>query len=832
LIYPENFEDKIGFSRIRELIAEHCLFDPGRERVASMRMLDDYERVALELDRVEEFRRIELSNEDFPVHQFHDNRESLRKATIEGTHLEVDEVAGLARSLESVRLIVKFFEGDRKEEYPRLKELSGRVKLFPYVTERIQKILNKHFRIRDNASPDLTRIRRDITVKQSSVSKQLQRILKKAQSEGWVEEDAAATFRNGRPVIPVSASYKRSMGGLVHDESATGKTAYIEPAEVVELTNEIRELEYAERREVLKILTVFTDDIRPYVPELLQLGDFLAEIDFVRARALFAKRIHGIRPQLKPEQTIDWVNAVHPLLFLALQQHDREVVPLTIRLDAVQRILLISGPNAGGKSVCLQTVGLLQYMCQCGLLVPADEASKFGLFSGIFIDIGDEQSIDNDLSTYSSHLMNMKHFVRHAASDTLCLIDEFGTGTEPMLGGAIAEAILETLNGSGTFGVLTTHYTNLKHFAASTDGIINGAMLFDNHRMQPLYELQVGKPGSSFAFEIARKIGLPEDVLQRAGEKVGQDHIDFDKHLKDVLRDKKYWERKRQKIRQSEKKLEELMGRYEEELNTSEKKRKALINEAKEKAERILAEANRAIENTIREIKESNAEKERTRQARKKLEQFQQDLGEEEKIENDKLSQEYAALKKKEEELGHRRPDIRKRTQQKRPVKTDQPADLNIRQGDMVRIRGQELPGEVVEVRGKNVTVAFGNLKTTTKLDQLEKLTSDEAESNRIEPAARNNLGDWEISRRRASFRPQLDVRGKRAEEALQMVSDFMDEAIMVGVAELSILHGKGDGVLRQVIREYLESTQLADWYGDEHVERGGAGITLVRLDT
>lgn len=830
MIYPENFEEKIGFTRIRELIAEQCLFDPGRERVTSMQLQDDYEAVARELDLVEEFRRIESGDEDFPVHQFHDNRRALKKASIEGTHLEVEEVAGLAKSLESVRLIVKFFEGDKKDEYPRLKELSGRVRLFPYVTERIQKILNKHFRIRDNASPELGRIRREITVKQSSVSRQLQRILKKAQSEGWVEEDAAATFRNGRPVIPVSASFKRSLGGLVHDESATGKTAYIEPAEVVELTNEIRELEYAERREILKILTLFTDDLRPYVPELMELGDFLAEVDFIRARALFAKRIHAIRPELKEGPSIDWSDAVHPLLFLALQQHNREVVPLTIRLDAEERILLISGPNAGGKSVCLQTVGLLQYMIQCGLLVPAAETSKFGLFAGIFIDIGDEQSIDNDLSTYSSHLVNMKHFVKHAASDTLCLIDEFGTGTEPMLGGAIAEAILEDLNHSGTFGVLTTHYTNLKHFAASTEGIINGAMLFDNHRMQPLYELQIGKPGSSFAFEIARKIGLPEEVLQRAGEKVGQDHIDFDKHLKDILRDKKYWERKRQKIRASEKKLEELMARYEEELSTSEKKRKVLISEAKEKAESILADANRRIENTIREIKEANAEKERTREVRKKLEQFQQELGEEEKIEKDKLSKEYAALKKKEEELGHRRPDIRKRTLQKQTVKTDRPADQEIREGDMVRIKGQELPGEVVEVRGKSVIVAFGNLKTTTKLGQLEKLAADEADSNRIEPASRNNLGDWEVSRRRASFRPQLDVRGKRADEALQQVSDLIDEAIMVGAHELTILHGKGDGILRNVIRDYLESTRLAEWFGDEHVDRGGAGITLVRL--
>jgi len=832
LIYPENFEEKIGFSRISEIIKEKCLFAPGREKVMEMQMLTEHGAILRELQLVEEFLTIENGEKDFPLHQFHDNREALKKAAIEGTHLVEEEVAGLAKSLESVRLIVRFFEADKQEQFPQLSALAKTVRLFPYVSERIQKILNKHGKIRDNASPELSGIRRDITAKQSGVSRQLQRILKKAQTLGWVEEDASATFRNGRPVIPVAASYKRSLGGMVHDESATGKTAYIEPAEVVELTNEIRELEYAERREIIRILTQFTSDIRPYIPELESLGDFLAQVDFIRAKALFAKRLHAVRPELKEGQLLDWSVAIHPLLYIALQQSGREVVPLNIQLDPGNRILLISGPNAGGKSVCLQTVGLLQYMCQCGLLVPVDESSRFGIFSGIFIDIGDEQSIDNDLSTYSSHLLNMKNFLRYAESDTLCLIDEFGTGTEPMLGGAIAEAILEALNQAGTFGVLTTHYTNLKHFAASSDGIINGAMLFDNHKMQPLYELQTGKPGSSFAFEIARKIGLPESVLQTAGDKVGQDHIDFDKHLKEVLRDKKYWERKRQKIRQSEKKLEELMLKYEEELSQSEKKRKALISEAKEKAANILSGANRQIENTIREIKESNADKERTRQARQKLEQFRQETEAEEEVKADQLSREYSAMKRREEDLANKRPDIRMKTRNSKRSSTEIPVDLTILVGDMVKMKDQELPGEVVELRGKNAVVAFGNLKTNTKLDRLIKLTPDEAEEGRVVTSTKSNLGDWEVSRRRLSFSPQLDVRGKRADDALQMVSEFVDEAIMVGASEIAILHGKGDGILRQVIRDHLASLRLADWFGDEHVDRGGAGITLVRFAT
>lgn len=829
LIYPANFEEKTGFSRIRELVKAYCLFEPGRELIMQAGMMFSAGEIAGQLDLVDELRQIQQSEEDFPVHQFHDSRKALKKAAVEGTFLEVDELAGLARSLESVRMIVKFFEGREEDAYPNLRRLSGTVKLYPFVSDRIGKILNRHGMIRDNASTDLARIRNNITAKHSAVTRQMNKILKRAQSEGWAEEDLGATIRNGRPVIPVSVSHKRRLGGLIHDESTSGKTVYIEPAEVVELTNEIRELEYAERREIIRILTAFTDDIRPYLPDLEGLHHFLAEIDSIRARALFAIRTNAIRPKLTEGPGIQWLNAVHPLLFLALQQAGRSVVPLSIELGEDGRILLISGPNAGGKSVCLQTVGLLQYMLQCGMLVPAGEGSRFGIFSGIFIDIGDEQSIDNDLSTYSSHLVNMKHFLKNAASDTLVLIDEFGTGTEPMLGGAIAESILEELNESGTFGVLTTHYTNLKHYAASADGIINGAMLFDNHRMQPLYELQTGKPGSSFAFEIARKIGLPEGVLQKASEKVGQDHIDFDKHLRDILRDKKYWERKRQKIRQSEKKLEELMLKYEEELGMSEKKRKALIAEAKEKAEQLLSEANRKIENTIRGIKEANAEKEATREARRQLDQFREEVRLEEEQKEDQLTREYREMKQRETELGRRRPDIRKKTAKKLSEKRGKPADNTIRAGDQVQLEGQESTGEVMEIRGRKALVAFGNLKSTVPLDKLVKPGSL---PDRQKPAVRSgvNLGDWNVSKRRAAFRAEIDIRGKRADEAIQKVTELIDEAVMVGAAEVRILHGKGDGILRQLIREFLHTSNVVEWYGDEHIERGGAGITVVRF--
>lgn len=830
MIYPEHFESKIGFDRIRELVKSHCLFDPGRERVDEMEFMTDYDSILHELKLVEEFKELNEQENEFPIHQFIDMREALEKAQVEGTFLLTEEVFGLMKSLESIRAILHFFKSDEEENYPVLAELCRPVKMFPFVADRISKILNKHGKIRDNASSALHHIRRSQQERQGAVSKKLNQVLSKAQREGWVDADAAPTYRNDRPVIPVMAGNKRKLGGLIHDESATGKTVFIEPAEVVELSNEIRELEYAERREIIQVLLEFTADIRPYIPDLLSSQDFLTTIDFIRARAIFASRLEAIRPQLKDEQLFDWREARHPLLHLAFKAEKKEVVPLSFQLSDKNRILLISGPNAGGKSVCLKTIGLLQYMLQCGMLVPCGDSSQFGLFKGIFIDIGDEQSIDNDLSTYSSHLLNMKFFVKHAATDTLVLIDEFGTGTEPMLGGAIAESILEQLNQAGTSGIITTHYTSLKHFATSTEGIINGAMLFDNQKMQPLYQLQVGKPGSSFAFEIARKIGLPEEVLSKASEKVGQDHIDFDKHLREILRDKKYWESKRQKIRQSERKLEELMASYEQELQQSEKLRKAIVKEAKSKADDMLSNANKKIEYTIREIREAEAGKEKTREVRKELQEFREQLEVEKGKEEQKVEKQLKEIRRKGSELETRRPDLRQRSKKTMAQKLVK-EDPEIRVGDMVRVEGQDAAGEVMEIKGKNYVVAFGMLKTNAKLQQLVKIGSDEAGRLRTKDRSKVNLGDWNISTRRVQFRPDIDLRGKRANEAMEMVVDYIDEAIMVGARELKILHGKGDGILRQLIREYLHTVDLVEWYGDAQVDQGGAGITIVKLE-
>jgi len=830
LIYPEQFEAKIGFDRIRDLIKSHCLFDPGKERVEQMGFQTGFDAVSKELELTEEFRNICQQEETFPIQHFIDNREALKKVEVEGTYLLEEEVFGLVKSLDSVRAILHFFKSDEEGKYPVLQELCKPVKMFPFVHDRIQKVLNKHGKIRDNASSTLQQIRRSQHEKQGAVSKKLNQVLHKAQREGWVDSDAAPTFRNDRPVIPVMSGNKRKLGGLVHDESATGKTVFIEPSEVVELSNQIRELEYAERREIIQILLDLTADLRPYMSDLLSTQEFLSTIDFIRARALFAIRIEAVRPRLENKPHFDWRVARHPLLYLAHKAEQKEVVPLSFHLSEKNRILLISGPNAGGKSVCLKTVGLLQYMVQCGLLVPCSEESVFGLFAGIFIDIGDEQSIDNDLSTYSSHLLNMKHFMKHAAADTLVLIDEFGTGTEPMLGGAIAESILEQLNHTGTSGIITTHYTNLKHYATSSEGIVNGAMLFDNQKMQPLYQLQVGKPGSSFAFEIARKIGLPEEVLGEASDKVGQDHIDFDKHLREILRDKKYWEGKRQKIRQSEKKLEELMGRYEAELQESEKQRKVIVKEARQKADAMLSGANKKIEQTIREIREAEAEKERTKEVRKALDSFKENIEVEKGQEEERVEKRLKEIRQRGSELEARRPDLRQRSKKTLAQKQEK-EDPEIRVGDMVRITGQEAAGEVLELKGKKCVVAFGMLKTSTRTDQLEKISGEEAGKLRIKDKSKVDLGDWDVGSRRVSFRPDVDLRGKRADEAMEMMVDFIDEAIMVGARELRILHGKGNGILRQLIREYLHTVDLVEWYGDEHVERGGAGITLVRME-
>ena len=624
MIYPQNFEQKIGFDQIRQLLKDKCLSTLGEERVTDMNFSEQHEEVEEKLNQVTEFVRIIQEEDGFPDQFFFDVRPSLKRVRIEGMYLDEQELFDLRRSLETIRDIVRFLHRNEDEEenntpYPSLKRLAGDIAVFPQLIGKIDGILNKYGKIKDNASTELARIRRELASTMGNISRSLNSILRSAQSEGYVDKDVAPTMRDGRLVIPVAPGLKRKIKGIVHDESASGKTVFIEPAEVVEANNRIRELEGDERREIIRILTEFSNILRPSIPEILQSYEFLAEIDFIRAKSYFAIQTNSLKPTVENEQLLDWTMAVHPLLQLSLAKHGKKVVPLDIELDQKQRILIISGPNAGGKSVCLKTVGLLQYMLQCGMLIPLHERSHAGIFSSIFIDIGDEQSIEDDLSTYSSHLTNMKIMMKSCNERSLILIDEFGGGTEPQIGGAIAEAVLKRFNQKGTFGVITTHYQNLKHFAEDHEGVVNGAMLYDRHLMQALFQLQIGNPGSSFAVEIARKIGLPEDVIADASEIVGSEYINADKYLQDIVRDKRYWEGKRQTIRQREKHMEETIARYQTEMEELQKSRKEIIRQAKEEAERMLQESNARIENTIRTIKEAQAEKEKTRQARQEL---------------------------------------------------------------------------------------------------------------------------------------------------------------------------------------------------------------------
>lgn len=658
MIYPQNFEQKIGFDSIRHLLKEKCLSTLGQERVDEMNFSESFKDINEWLEQVMEFIRIIQEEDSFPDQYFFDVRPSLKRIRVEGMYLDEQELFDLRRSLETIRDIIHFLtltpndEEQEKENspYPALQKLAGDIIVFPQLITRINNILDKFGKIKDNASSELLRIRRELASTAGSISRSLNAILRNAQAEGYVDKDVTPTMRDGRLVIPVAPGLKRKIKGIVHDESSTGKTVFIEPAEVVEANNRIRELEGEERREIIRILTDFSIIVRPQVPAILQSYEFLAEIDFIRAKAHFSIQTNATKPSLEDKQILDWTMAIHPLLQLSLAKHNKKVVPLDIELTQNQRILIISGPNAGGKSVCLKTVGLLQYMLQCGMPVPMHERSHAGLFGSIFIDIGDEQSIEDDLSTYSSHLTNMKTMMKSCNERSLILIDEFGGGTEPQIGGAIAEAVLKRFNEKGTFGVITTHYQNLKHFAEDHEGVVNGAMLYDRHLMQALFQLQIGNPGSSFAVEIARKIGLPEEVIADASEIVGSEYINADKYLQDIVRDKRYWETKRQNIRKQEKQMEETIAKYEEELQELEKSRKEILRKAKEDAEKLLQESNARIENTIRIIKEAQADKERTQSARQELTDFKNQIEDiEKKNKEDEIIRKMEKLREKQE---------------------------------------------------------------------------------------------------------------------------------------------------------------------------------------
>lgn len=841
MIYPSNFENKIQFSEIRSLLKGYCLCQLGKDKVDEMAFSGDVAVINTMLRQTREFRRLQDESDDFPLQFFFDMRESVKRIRLEGTHLEENEIFDLRRSLETIAAIVRFLDRGSDEgvyDYPTLHELTEGVLTFPEILRRIDQILDKYGKVKDSASPTLADIRMQLHKAEGSVSRTLYCILRAAQSEGLVDKDVTPTVRDGRLVVPIAPGLKRKIKGIVHDESSTGKTVFVEPTEVVEANNRIRELEAEERREVVRILVDFTKLVRPYVNEIIYAYLLLAEIDFIRARAEFATLVGGIEPEVQAAPVIDWISSRHPLLWLALKKQDKPVVPLDITLTRDRHILIISGPNAGGKSVCLKTVGLLQYMLQCGLSVPMSERSTVGVFKNLMIDIGDEQSIENDLSTYSSHLLNMKNMMRQANDGTLLLIDEFGTGTEPQIGGAMAEAVLNQFVKKQAWGVITTHYQNLKHYADSHDGIANGAMLYDRHEMRPLFQLAIGQPGSSFAIEIARKTGIPEEVIKEASEMVGSDYIQSDKYLQDIVRDKRYWENKRQNVHQREKELERTVARYEKEIADLEQSRKDILRKAKEQAEELLKESNKKIENAIREIRESQAEKEETKRIREELNEFKAGVSEIDAKANDDL------IAKKIRQIQERKERHKKHKDEKAERERQAAAKLreaaskaakkegrNLEVGDSVKIKGLSTVGKIESMDGKNATVIFGGMRTKMPASRLEYVDMAEAKKEDVAPVFNVSRETREtIDNRKLNFHQDLDVRGMRGDEALNAVMYFIDDACLVGMSRVRILHGKGNGILRQLIRQYLATVPSVTSFRDEHVQFGGAGITVVDI--
>ena len=873
MIYPSNFESKIGFDDIRQLLKQRCLSTLGKEAVDGVSFSGDSVQVNLWLRQVREFRLLTEKEDAMPLSFFFDMREAVSRLRLEGTHMEEQELFDLRRSLDTICGILTVFnrgegndEGGMTYDYPSLHDMAEGVMSFPNIVRRIDLIIDKFGKVKDTASAALAEIRHNLAKTEGSISRTLYNILRAAQSEGLVDKDVTPTLRDGRLVIPVAPTLKRRIKGIVHDESATGKTVFVEPAEVVEANNRVRELEAEERREVIRILKELSAEIRPYVPQLLESYAFLGGVDLVRAKVELAKTIGGIEPKVESYPLIDWIRAVHPLLQMSLAKHDKKVVPLDITLTPEKRILLISGPNAGGKSVCLKTVGLLQYMLQCGLPIPVGERSRTGVFDNVMIDIGDEQSIEDDLSTYSSHLFNMKNMMRQGNGRTLLLIDEFGGGTEPQIGGAIAEAVLKQFCEKKTYGVITTHYQNLKHFADDHEGVVNGAMLYDRHEMRALFQLAIGRPGSSFAIEIARKTGIPEEVIRDASEIVGSDYIQSDKYLQDIVRDKRYWEGKRQTIHQHEKQLEQKIARMEAEIADIEKQRKDILRRAKQQAEELLGESNRKIENAIREIRESQAEKEETKRIREELNQFRQEVDDIDTKANDEMIQRKMEKIKRRQERKKKAPlppgggratanmpngggstedgkgeasgdvSLSRKGNSVIDIKID---ELTV--GSTVRIKGLTSVGRIEQIDGKMATVIFGDMRTKMRVDRLEGAAPQPPSGGSAGAAGEHKHADLAvqpssrmtretIDSHKVNFRQDIDVRGMRGDEAVNAVMHYIDDAILMGASRVRILHGTGTGVLRQLIRQYLATIPNVSSFRDEHVQFGGAGITVVEL--
>lgn len=802
VIYPSDFENKIGFKAIRERLNELCISEMGKEFVGKMSFCTDVDEIRTYLRLIQDFQTLMQDGVPFPVRDYNDLRDEFKHLAIDGTVISLESMFALKPTLSALFYVFKFFNSEASEKVPYLKALAEGISIDNHIFTEINRLIDDKGEIPDNASVELAEIRRDIRRKQSSIDHRMHKILVEAKNSGWTDSTAEMTIRDGRPVIPVRAADKRALQGFIHDESATGQTVYIEPAEIFETNNEIKELEYAERREINKILLAFTKILRPEIPNLTMAWRLLGLLDFIRAKAILSHEYNCVIPELTDEPMFDWIEARHPLLEQKLKGQGKQITPLDLKLGNENRILVISGPNAGGKSVCLKTIGLIQYMLQCGLAIPVKIDSKCGIFHDMFIDIGDEQSLENDLSTYSSHLINMKELLEHGDARTLFLIDEFGTGTEPQLGGAIAEAILLKMNEKNSYGVVTTHYANLKLLADNHPGIVNGAMLFDTRYLQPLYVMMIGKPGSSFAFEIAKKIGFPNEILDSAAEISGREHLDFDQQLQQLEIEKKEVRKKEYELKVADKLLDEIVTKYKNHLAEIEKKKKQLLHEANKEAQALIDGANAKIERTIREIKEAQAEKNRTKELREELKEMKQNLVDEEK----NLSKQLKAEEK--EEL----------------------ANLDLKVGDTVCINELEVVGELLEISDTDVTIQFGGVRLRTTADKLRKISRSQARKAQQNPSYLRKSIMNDINEKAQKFNLTLDVRGQRGDEAVDNVAKYIDEATLLSIKEVSILHGKGNGILRKLIREYLSKQQCVQSFNDASLETGGAGITRITL--
>ena len=829
-----KIELKLGFEKIREQLKLRCSTNYAKGRVEAEKVSHNPKTIEKRLQLTDEMRLICMFESSFPQNGFIDSIDFLKPLEVEYSSISLENMNKLYTFVENLKGVLNFFKGSKEGSYTSLKEMASPIMFFPEVSRRIESIVDRFGEVRDNATPELFNIRKSLREKENSISRKIQQILRKAQEEGLAEEDASISARDGRLLIPVSASNKRKLPGFVYDESATGKTVFIEPIEVVELNNQVKELMFAQQREILRILREFSDFLRPYLPDLISGARFIGEIDFIRAKALVAMQMEAGKPIISTDETLKIVKGRHPILEAALKKEKKPIVPLTLTLTPDKHILVISGPNAGGKSVCLKTVGMLQYMFQWGLLVPASEVSEFRIFDDIFIDIGDEQSLENDLSTYSSHLTNMKELLQKATDNSLVLIDEFGTGTEPTAGGAIALAILENIELKGVFGIITTHYTNLKFYAEKVNGAINGAMLFDVANIQPLYKLEVGLPGNSFAFELARKIGLPEHIIRVAEANAGTGYVDMEKQLRKISRNRRALDEKLARIKNTDRTLENITEKYEKELADIQAIKKQMLAEAKREAQEIIDQANKKVEATIKAIKEAQAEKERTKAARKELEDFNKAIATENLSENDKKieakMQKLLERKKRKEERQQKSAGGAQKEVAKPVVKAPVVKELQV--GDKVKIKGGDLIGEVMQVGGNWVNVAVGSILSKVQKCNVEQISNNEYSSAVKGMPKKASIQQSEgITERKLNFKPSIDIRGERLMEALEIVTRFIDDALMVGIGEVKILHGKGNGVLKEEIRKYLKTVPGVVSCKDEDIQFGGSGITVVKMD-